>query len=260
MEQIMRALAIDNPQEWPDQLAATEYSMNDSKNAVTGFTPFELMYGEDPRSHLDHTLEAALGVKSKNKKGRQFVTELAEKLQVARLRTEKAQDKDKKRRDQHRRLSPFVTNDQVLLSATGFTAPHDRGMQYKMRAQWYGPFTITQVNLGSDGTPASYQLRLPSQWRIHDTFSSHKLIQWNPAIHWPCHIATQTVPPTELVGGEEEHAVRRILRHRWAQRKGKYRKEWVVSWVGKSAAETKWLRESRASTWGRSTPSGRNTS
>ena len=39
--------------------------------------------------------------------------------------------------------------------------------------------------------------------------------------------------------------VRRILRHRWAQRKGKYRKEWLVSWVGKSAAENKWLRESR---------------
>ena len=90
-----------------------------------------------------------------------------------------------------------------------------------MRAQWYGPFTIVEVNNGDDGTPASYRLQLPSQWRVHDTFAAHKIIRWNPAVHWPCHKAEQTVPPLELVGGKEEHVVKRIVRHIWATNQGK---------------------------------------
>ena len=245
MEQILRALAADNPQDWPEHLSAAEYSMNDSVNSVTGVTPFELMYGENPKSHLDHSLRAALNTKAVDTRSRRFVETWASKLQEARVRTEAAQVKSKEQYDSHRQLPPFKVNDQVLLSASGFTAPHDQGMQYKMRSQWYGPFTILRTNLGSDNTPASYRLRLPSPWRIHDTFSAHKLIAWNPAVHWPCHISRQTVPPTELVGGKEEHVVERILRHRWVSHNGQNVKEWLVSWVGKSDAEDKWLRQDR---------------
>ena len=183
MEQRLRAVSADSPTDWPEHLAAAEFSHNDSKNATTGFSPFELLYGESPKSHLDHTLVAALGTKSTHLQGRKFVQTWRENLALARERTLRAQEKAKVRFNAGRRLPTFQANDQVLLSATGFTAPHDRGMQHKMRAQWYGPFTVTKVNMGSDGTPASYQLRLPSQWHIHNTFAAHKIEEWNPAVH-----------------------------------------------------------------------------
>ena len=40
----------------------------------------------------------------------------------------------------------------------------------------------------------------PVPMAIHDTFASHKLMQWNPARHWPCYLAKQTVPPLERQG------------------------------------------------------------
>ena len=128
MEQRLRAMSADSPTDWPEHLAAAEYSHNDSKNDTTGYSPFELMYGENPKSHLDHTLVAALGVRSTNLTGRKFVEAWKEKLDLARSRTLQAQEKAKSRFDAHRRLPTFKVEDQVLLSATGFTAPYDRGM------------------------------------------------------------------------------------------------------------------------------------
>ena len=110
------------------------------------------VYGKSPESHLDHTIIAALGVKPVNLKGRKFVNTWRETLEVARSRTVAAQAKAKARLDSNRRLPAFDIGEQVLPSAAGFTAPHDHGMQYKMRAQWYGPFTVTGINMGSDDT------------------------------------------------------------------------------------------------------------
>ena len=60
-------------------------------------------------------------------------------------------------------------------------AHHDRDMQYKVRARWCGPFTVTRVNMGAHGTPASFKLSLPPRWHIHETFAAHQLARWNPA-------------------------------------------------------------------------------
>ena len=59
MEQRLRAMSADSPTDWPEHLAAAEYSHNDSKNKAIGYSPFELLYGETPKSHLDDTRIAA---------------------------------------------------------------------------------------------------------------------------------------------------------------------------------------------------------
>eukprot|EP00959_Pyramimonas_sp_CCMP1952_P140353 2936832-Pyramimonas_sp.AAC.1 len=60
MEMIIRAYVSNKQKDWPTHLVAAEFAINDSIHASTGFSPFQLTYGESPASHLDLFLQSAM--------------------------------------------------------------------------------------------------------------------------------------------------------------------------------------------------------
>jgi hypothetical protein len=48
MSQVLRTLVRPDQLDWPKHLPMTEFAINSSMSASTGFTPFELMYGYLP--------------------------------------------------------------------------------------------------------------------------------------------------------------------------------------------------------------------
>ena len=73
----------------------------------------------------------------------------------------------------------------------------------------------------------TYQLNLPPQWKIHNTFHGTLL---NPYIETAEHGPNFAEPPPDLVEGEPEYEVENILKSR---RKGRGRKlEYLVKWKG----------------------------
>ncbi|KAK3258204.1 hypothetical protein CYMTET_32741 [Cymbomonas tetramitiformis] len=56
-------------EDWDLWCTPVEYAINDSRSAVTGFTPFELCYGHAPASQLDFFVEAALASRRGRAKG-----------------------------------------------------------------------------------------------------------------------------------------------------------------------------------------------
>ena len=94
-----------------------------------------------------------------------------------------------------------------------------------------GPFTITKVL-----SPISYQLCLPKTWKIHPVFHATLLSPYRENnVHGP----NFPNPPPDLIAGEEEYEIERILRHRGPPS----RRSFLIQWKGYSAEEDSWIPE-----------------
>ena len=94
-----------------------------------------------------------------------------------------------------------------------------------------GPFKIKKVL-----STLSYQLDLPKSWKIHPTFHISLLSLYKETdTHGPNYIR----PPPELVNGEEEYEVERILKHRGHPKRHQY----LIRWKDYEADEDSWIPE-----------------
>ena len=76
----------------------------------------------------------------------------------------------------------------------------------KLVAKCHGPFRVTQVM-----SPVNYRLELPTQWQIHPVFHIDLLMRYNET---PMHGANYQRPPLELIDGEEEYKVEKVIASR----------------------------------------------
>ena len=98
---------------------------------------------------------------------------------------------------------PFALGDKVWLEARNLKRSIANP---KFAAKREGPFTITKVL-----SPIVYQLHLPKTWKIHNMFHASLLSPYHENdIHGPNFPA----PPPDLIQGEEEYEIEKILRHR----------------------------------------------
>ena len=70
----------------------------------------------------------------------------------------------------------------------------------------------------------NYRLKLPTNWRIHDIFHAALL---TPYEETRAHGPNYPQPPPEIVNGEPEWEVERIIRH-----KGTKKRQYQVKWRG----------------------------
>jgi hypothetical protein len=50
VSQVLQAMVRPDQLDWPKHLPAVEFALNSSINELTGFVPFELMYGYIPKT------------------------------------------------------------------------------------------------------------------------------------------------------------------------------------------------------------------
>ena len=127
-----------------------------------------------------------------------------------------------------RGFKPFVKGDRVWLEA--------RNLKHliinpKFTPKREGPFTITKVL-----SPIVYQLRLPKTWKIHPIFHASLL---SPYRENEVHGKNFPVPPPDLIDGEEEYEIEKIIRHRGTPST----RSFLIRWKGYSAEEDSWVPE-----------------
>src|SRR5579863_5302281 len=98
----------------------------------------------------------------------------------------------------------------------------------KLCPKRYGPFKITEI-IGS----TTYRLELLPQWRIHNAFHASLLLPYQET---PEHGRNFEEPPPDLVEGQPEWEVEKILQER--TRRGK--KQYLIRWKGYSEAHDSW--------------------
>ena len=84
----------------------------------------------------------------------------------------------------------------------------------------------------------AYKLKLPDQWKIHDVFHMDLL---SPYMETEEHSPNFEKPPPDLIEGEEEWEVSKILDTRIFGHKRK--RQYLVSWTGYQQSENSWVNE-----------------
>lgn len=141
--------------DWSDWLPFAEFAYNNSTHSATKQSPFYTLYGRHPvfqAIHTDSLSSASTYLENINR--------LQEEL---RTNLEKANERYKIFANQ-RRLEPlsFKIGDQVWLSSTNIKRTR---LTTKLSEKKLGTFEINSMV-----SKSSFQLKLPSSWKIHPVF------------------------------------------------------------------------------------------
>src|SRR5258708_21808876 len=120
-----------------------------------------------------------------------------------------------------------MVGTQVWLEGTHLCLPYQAT---KLAPKRYGPFKVTK-----EISPVAYQLHLPNGWNIHDIFHASLL---SPYCKMAAHGPNYSRPPPELIKGEEEYEVEKIINHRCS---GQSRTlQYLIKWKGYPEADNTW--------------------
>src|SRR5258708_9185745 len=112
-----------------------------------------------------------------------------------------------------------MVGTQVWLEGTHLHLPYQAT---KLAPKRYGPFEITK-----EISPVAYQLCLPIGWNIHNIF--HALLL-SPYCEMTAHGPNYSRPPPDLIEGEEEYEVEKVINHRHFGRSRTL--HYLIKWTG----------------------------
>jgi hypothetical protein len=156
------------------------------------------------------------------------VTLCLEQLKEARIQAREAMIKAQQSWVKHRDTPKYKEGDQVWLEGKNLRINQPTA---KLAPRRHGPFKITQVM-----SAVNYRLELPTQWSIHPVFHIDLLTPYKETI---MHGPNFTRPTPELIDGEEEYSVEKILDSRHFGRRR--RLQYLVKWEGYPDAENMWV-------------------
>jgi hypothetical protein len=218
LEQYLRFYVNAKQSNWVQLLSIAEFAHNSWRNESTGQLPFDLLMGYHPRAEWT-TVRSPIPQ----------VTLRLDQIREARGQAQAAMIKAQQGWERRKRTAPtFQAGDQVWLDGHNIKMFHPTA---KLAPKHHGPFSIIRVL-----SPITYELRLPAQWKLHPVFHVDLL---TPYRETEFHGANYDKPPPDLIDGEEEYEVEKIVasRHFGWGRKLQY----LVKWKGYPDAENQWV-------------------
>src|SRR5258707_15181920 len=202
------------PEDWTSWLLIATAIHNDRKNVTTGLSPNQILWGGEPHLLTSENDE----VKS------QMVHERLATMEERRFQAIEAINRSSKGRDIP---SSFSVGAQVWLEGTHLRLPYQAT---KLAPKRYGPFEVIR-----EVSPMAYQLRLPVAWNIHDVFHASLL---SPYRETNTHGPNYSRPSPDLIEGEEEYEVEKVINHRHTGRARTL--QYLIKWKGDPEADNTW--------------------
>ena len=224
VEEMLRAYVHQiNRDQWDDLLTPLEFAYNSSMNAVTGYSPFFLLYGLQPRvpktffrrNELPETAD-------------RYIKTIWKALRVARERIARVQLRQKQYVDQKRREQQFEVGDLVYLSTTNLSDTHLPKVPRKLWPKYIGPFEILKkVNANA------YQLQLPEEFKMHNVFNVSQMKFYYPSLEAP----SGSSPLTFFLQNLENPPVEEII-----DRQGSgVTRQYLIKWKNQDEAHNTWV-------------------
>ena len=229
IEDILRSYVDSLQDDWDEYLPFAEIAYNKSIQASTGFSPYYLNTGRDLPTLLTRALEKAADIKNETAVVKAKCW--SEALEKAKENIEKAQARQVRYVDEHRRDLSFNVDDRVLLSTENLRSGVIVGAP-KLLPKFIGPYRIKRVISRN-----AYELELPSTMRIHPVFHIHLLKPFlDPVAAFPARIQNPTPEPEFFDTDEPSWDVESILKKR---RRGR-NVEYLVKWRDYPLEEATW--------------------
>ncbi len=140
LKNMVHKFVKEDAKNWDKWLEPLLFAVREVPQASTGFSPFELLYGRQPRGVLDVIKESWEEGPSNSRNEIQYVLDLRAKLHtLGRLFMEnllQAQDRQMRLYNRGTRLRQFTPGDKVLVLLPTSSS--------KLLAKWQGPFVVTR--------------------------------------------------------------------------------------------------------------------
>jgi hypothetical protein len=217
LETAIRFITDQKQTNWAPYLPIAQFAHNNWPSDTTRKSPFFLLMGFNPRADWIHATSPI-----------PKVTLHLEQLKEARIQARDAMVKAQQSWVKHRDTPKYKEGDLVWLEGKNLRINQPTA---KLAPRRHGPFKITQVM-----SNVNYRLELPTQWSIHPVFHIDLLMPYKETI---MHGPNFTRPTPELVDGEEEYSVEKILDSRHFGRRR--RLQYLVKWEGYPDAENMWV-------------------
>jgi hypothetical protein len=265
LEEMLRSYVSPLHDDWDQHLAMAEFAVNNAHHEALNTTPFVMNYGRAPMTPVSVALNqggrmprkaarraAVVALAEAQQSGnaadvahaaalvnnantpppvpaaKEFVEMMRANVERAREHLKAAQQRMKAVADLHRRDVSFDVGAEVLLTTKHINFKRPIGARRKLLPRWVGPFKVT-AKVGD----VSYKLALPADWRVHNVFHVSQLREWVPG--------KRTQPPLpQLVDGQEEYVVDRILSHNDKQRGHRPQRCYLVKWQGYGDEHDSW--------------------
>jgi hypothetical protein len=215
VEQYLRLVTSNSPEDWTHWLSMASAIHNNRRNSTTGLSPNQILLGHEV------TLAPPITPATNN---------VTAEERVEQLRQKRAQALDAinhTARGGQVIPSQYHVGEQVWLEATHLKMKHQKT---KLAPKRYSPFKIIKEIF-----PVAYQLELPAAWGIHPTFHASLL---SPYHETTSHGPNFSQPPSDLIKGEAEYTVERILSHRHHGRARTL--HYLIKWEGYPDSDNTW--------------------
>jgi hypothetical protein len=165
LEQYLRLYINKRQSNWVDLLPLAEFAYNNATHESTGMTPFYANYGYHPAMNG----APIQGIKGASKELADHILKTQEELHSM---LKLAQEKQKEFYDNYVNDEEFQEGDKVWLKHENFTTTRP---SQKLDYKWMGPYTIEKRY-----SRLAYQLKLPTEMKMHPVFNIDKLSKWKP--------------------------------------------------------------------------------
>jgi hypothetical protein len=217
LEMAIRFITDQKQKNWAPYLPIAQFAHNNWLSDTTRKSPFFLLMGFNPHADWIHATSPI-----------PRVTLRLEQLQEAQVQARNAMIKAQQSWVKHRDTPKYKEGDQVWLEGKNLRINQPTT---KLAPRRHGPFKIIQVM-----SAVNYHLELPTQWSIHPVFHIDLLTPYRETI---MHGPNFTRPTPELIDGEEEYSVEKILDSRQFGRRR--RLQYLVKWEGYLDSDNMWV-------------------
>lgn len=224
IEEMLRSyVSQTNSIHWDKMLTPLEFAYNSSVNAATGYSPFVLLYGEQPRVPISFFQTCQLpDVFDRS------IKSIWKSMEVARNNIRRSQEKQKKRIDEKHQVMEFEEGDLVYLSTVNLSDNQMPAVPRKLWPKFIGPFQIERKV-----SSHAYKLLLPEEFKIHNTFNVNLLKPYVP----PANLSADVSPLTFLLQNLAEPPVESIVDRRGYGLSRQY----LVKWKNQHEAHNTWV-------------------